>query len=60
MAAKKTGGYAGKFLRVDLSSGRLSEEMPDAATLRGYLGGTGIGTKLMYDEVPPGVEWSDP
>ena len=53
-------GYAGKFLRVDLTNGRISEERFDEDTLRKYLGGTGIGAKVLYDEVPPGVEWSDP
>ncbi|MBI2909141.1 MAG: hypothetical protein HYX92_15965 [Chloroflexi bacterium] len=53
-------GYAGKFLSVDLSSGRISEESPDEATLRKYLGGTGFGSKVLYEEVPPGVAWSDP
>jgi aldehyde:ferredoxin oxidoreductase len=52
-------GYAGKVLRVDLSSEKISEEKLDEATLRKYLGGTGMGAKYLYDEVPPGVEWSD-
>ncbi|MFH1485789.1 MAG: aldehyde ferredoxin oxidoreductase C-terminal domain-containing protein [Chloroflexota bacterium] len=53
-------GYAGKFLRVDLSSGRMSTEDPDEPALRKYLGGTGFGSKILYEEVPPGVEFSDP
>lgn len=60
MAAKGIGGYAGKFLRVDLSARRISEEVLDEPTLRKYLGGTGLGSKILYEEVPPGVEWSDP
>ncbi len=54
------GGYMGKLLRVDLSDGTMTEDSLDEATLRKYLGGTGIGAKILYDEVPPGVEWSDP
>src|SRR3972149_6659709 len=53
-------GYAGKFLRVALTNETLKDEVFDEATLRSYLGGTGIGTKILYEEVPPGVEWSDP
>ena len=53
-------GYAGKFLRVDLTDNRISEEIFDEDTLRKYLGGTGIGAKVIYDEVPTGTEWSDP
>jgi len=53
-------GYAGKILRVDLSSGKISSEALDEATCRNYLGGTGLGAKILYDEVPPGVNWDSP
>jgi aldehyde:ferredoxin oxidoreductase len=59
LAAKANGGYAGKILRVDLSNEQISEESPDSETLRKYLGGNGLGAKYLYEEVPPGVEWSD-
>jgi aldehyde:ferredoxin oxidoreductase len=59
MAETTIGGYMGKILRVDLTSERLSEESPDIETLRKYIGGTGLGTKYLYEEVPPGVKWSD-
>lgn len=52
-------GFAGKMLRVDLTNEELTEETLDEATLRAYLGGTGIGAKILYEEVPPGIEWSD-
>jgi aldehyde:ferredoxin oxidoreductase len=60
MAVKNIGGYMGKVLRVDLTGERISEESPDPATLRKYVGGTGMGVKYLYEEVPPGVDWSDP
>jgi aldehyde:ferredoxin oxidoreductase len=60
MVKIKVDGYAGKYLRVDLTSEQLSTIVFDEATLRKYLGGTGIGTKILYDEVPPQSEWSDP
>ena len=53
-------GFAGRYLRVDLTEGALSDLVFDEAALRGYLGGTGIGAKILYDEVPPTSEWSDP
>ncbi len=53
-------GYMGKILRVDLNSEKISEETPYEETLRSYIGGTGLGVKYLYKEVPPGVEWSDP
>jgi len=59
MAAKAIGGYMGKILRVDLSREQISEESPDEETLRKYVGGTGLGVKYLYEEVPPGVAWSD-
>ena len=60
MTESKVGGYAGKFLRVDLTSERLSNAVFDEETLRRYIGGTGIGSKILYDEVPPTASWSDP
>jgi len=54
------GGYAGKLLRVDLSTGSFSEVSFNEPTLRKYLGGTGLGARILYDEVPPGVDWDHP
>ena len=53
-------GYAGKILRVDLTNEKITEEKLDEATLRKYVGGTSLGAKYLYDEVPPEVEWSSP
>jgi len=52
--------YTGKILRVDLSTGQLTDETVDPATMRKFVGGTGLGAKILYEEVPPGVEWDDP
>jgi aldehyde:ferredoxin oxidoreductase len=54
------GGYTGKILRVDLSTGKLGSDDPGEETYRKFLGGNGLGSKYLYDEVPKGVEWSDP
>jgi aldehyde:ferredoxin oxidoreductase len=56
----RLGGYVGKLLRVDLTNERITEEPLDGDILRKYIGGTALGAKYLYDEVPPGVEWSDP
>ena len=53
-------GYAGKILRVDLTSEKITEEELDEATLRKYVGGTSLGAKYLYDEVPAEAEWSSP
>ena len=53
-------GYMGKILRVDLSNENTITENFDEKTYRKYVGGVGIGIKILYDEVPPGTSWSDP
>ncbi len=47
-------GYAGKILRVDLSTGET--ETADTADYAGrFLGGRGFAAKVCWDEVPPEV-----
>jgi len=53
MAAEK-GGFGGKVLRVDLSTGKISLE-DTVAKYREVLGGTGIGYKVLWEEVPAGT-----
>ena len=45
-------GYAGKILRVDLSSGSASR-LSTLDYAERFLGGRGIAAKLYWDEVPP-------
>ena len=54
------GGYMGRILRVNLTSEEINDMTLDEKTLRQYVGGVGLGAKILYDEVPPGVEWNDP
>jgi len=56
----ETQGYTGKLLRVDLSTGQMTDEAVDPVTMRKFVGGTGLGAKILYEEVRPGVEWNDP
>jgi aldehyde:ferredoxin oxidoreductase len=53
-------GYTGNLLRIDLTTGRIATEKLDPVVLRQYLGGAGLGLRLLYDEVPPSAKWSDP
>ncbi|MFH0846494.1 MAG: aldehyde ferredoxin oxidoreductase C-terminal domain-containing protein [Chloroflexota bacterium] len=53
-------GYAGKILRVDLTSEKITEEKLDEKTLRKYVGGTSLAAKYLYDEVPAKADWSSP
>jgi hypothetical protein len=55
----KQGGWAGSVLRVDLSSGKISTE-GTVEKYRDYLGGTGIGYKVLWDEVLAGTKPFDP
>ena len=43
--------YVGKLLWVDLASGKISTTVLDEATAQGYLGGSGLGAKLIYDRL---------
>ena len=53
------GGWAGKVLRVDLSTGKISSE-DTIAKYKNFLGGAGLGYKVLWDEVPPGTKAWDP
>src|SRR5512140_222594 len=52
------GGWTGKVLRVDLSTGIITKE--DTTKYKPYLGGTGLAYKVLWDEVPPGTKAWDP
>ena len=46
----------GRILRIDLSSGKISKESLDESLARNFLGGRGIATKILYDELPAGTD----
>lgn len=52
-------GYAGRVLRVNLDNGESVLEIPEYGMLQKYVGGAALGIAFLYDEVPPGIEWSD-
>jgi len=45
-------GYAGKILKVDLSSASMSD-IPTSDYADRFIGGRGIAAKIYWDEVPP-------
>ncbi len=51
-----TGGYMDRFLWVNLSDGTMQEEVPDEALWRDFVGGYGVGARLLYTRMRPGVE----
>src|SRR5207248_3945857 len=54
------GGIMGRILRVDLTSETITVEPLSPEMARMWIGGTGLGAKILYDEVPAGVEWDAP
>ncbi len=53
-------GYAGSILRIDLSSGSIDKEPLPASLIEKFIGGRGFVAKLLYDEVPTGIDPFDP
>ncbi len=51
-------GWVGKILRVDLTTGAVSEI--ETAKYRRYIGGIGINARLAWDELPSAVGPFDP
>jgi aldehyde:ferredoxin oxidoreductase len=47
-------GWIGNILKVDLSSGKIEIE-PTEAYVDKYLGGRGVGVRLVYDHLKPGT-----
>lgn len=48
-------GWAGKILDIDLSSGKISSIPLETGMARRFLGGRGLGGRLLYDLVGPQV-----
>jgi aldehyde:ferredoxin oxidoreductase len=49
-------GYTGKILRVDLTRGKATQERLDEAVARQFIGGRGLGAKILFDELRPGID----
>ena len=49
-------GFNGKMLSVNLSTGEITVEYPPESLYRQYLGGYGIGVRMMWDRVPVGAD----
>ena len=50
------GGYAGRILSVNLTTGDIEVVLLDEALKSDFLGGHGINAKLLYDLVKPGTD----
>src|SRR6201995_3977238 len=60
MRQSPPGGYFGKVLIVDLSTGSGQTAPLDESVLRSYIGGAGLGTWLMHRYCPAGIDPLDP
>ncbi len=49
-------GYAGKILRVNLTNKTFDIQNLDPQDLRDYLGGVGLAAKILYRELPKGID----
>ena len=49
-------GYMGKILRVNLTTQECREEALKPKLARDYIGGAALGTRIIYDEVPPSTD----
>ena len=50
------GGYTGKMLRVNLTRQDHFVEPIEEETIKHYLGGKGLSARVLYDELPAGVD----
>jgi aldehyde:ferredoxin oxidoreductase len=46
-------GWVGTVLRIDLSSGRIAREPLNLDWARQFIGGRGLGTRYLYEEIDP-------
>lgn len=49
-------GYNGKILRINLSNRTIKKEELNLELAQKFIGGRGLGTKIMMDEVDPAVD----
>ena len=59
MAKNKVGGWVGKNLRVDLSTGKIWTE-PSLELGQRYIGARGVAARIAWEEIPPGTGPFDP
>ena len=50
------GGYMGKILFVNLSTEEIKEEVPDEQLYHDFIGGYGVGGKILYSRQKAGAD----
>jgi aldehyde:ferredoxin oxidoreductase len=48
-------GYMGRLLDVNLTTGKMKDEPVDEKMCRDYVGGYGLGARLLYERIPRGA-----
>ena len=48
--------YAGRILRINLTTSKVTREPLAGGLIKQCLGGKGIGTRLLFDELNPGID----
>jgi aldehyde:ferredoxin oxidoreductase len=54
------GGYIGKILKINLTSGKIKEETHGEAFYRKWLGGYGLGVRILYNDIPANTDPLEP
>jgi len=49
-------GYMNKILFIDLSNQRITEEVPDKQLYRDFLGGYGVGARILFSRQRAGID----
>ena len=49
-------GYAGKFLRIDLSTGKIEKKESDPRMQTKFVGGIGMSARFLFDSVLPNTD----
>jgi aldehyde:ferredoxin oxidoreductase len=60
MNKQKFYGYNGYILRVDLTNHKIKIEPIEEDWCKRWIGGTGFGANILWNEVPKGVTWNSP
>ena len=53
-------GYAGRILRIDLSRKKIVKAELDKGLAKAFIGGRGINSKILFDELNPGIDAFSP
>ena len=51
-----TGGYMGKIAFVDLTQGSVRTEALSDEVARGFIGGYGVGVRMLFERIPRGAD----